>query len=463
MILSQVWILDRYSWPSPVEMGLDRSQSDAIRAALTRKVAVIQGPPGTGKTYIGLKIVQVLLRNSRYWRPVSTAAEAAKVPQPSPILIICYTNHALDQFLVGIARFTRKIVRIGGQSKCEELDPFNLREWKKRARNARTRAPHISSWLYKTRDRLNEQLRTISDHRHVMKVVISQGIVHERTLQAAKIINSNMLAKLKAAVPHVSGSLIHHWLGVERPELLTRLLSTFTEEHKRRRPPPAEAEPQHADNTQPETELGEEDQWEKEDIDEILGQRLIDDEAPVVSARAAPAPIRKRPEANVEVEFGYLTSGISSSIQDITAQLEDAEVEVEIKWHLGSLKSAMEKSLAVITKLLEIAPDVGGTELSVLHSQDFYRASYEDRWRMYATWKKQLLELMAEKEAELVEEQRAISCELRDVEMLDTAQMLRAADIVGITTTGAAKQRALLEHLKCRIGDFFLLIVIKYN
>lgn len=43
-------------------------------------------PPG--KTYVGLKIVRALLDN-KAWGP------------KSPILVVCYTNHALDQFLEG--------------------------------------------------------------------------------------------------------------------------------------------------------------------------------------------------------------------------------------------------------------------------------------------------------------------------------------------------------------------------
>lgn len=45
-----------------------------------------------GKTYVGLKIVQALLRNESVWQ-ISA--------QKFPILVVCYTNHALDQFLEG--------------------------------------------------------------------------------------------------------------------------------------------------------------------------------------------------------------------------------------------------------------------------------------------------------------------------------------------------------------------------
>ncbi|KAJ6003535.1 hypothetical protein N7522_006227 [Penicillium canescens] len=110
------------STPEPIDLlklqtqtGLDHGQCQGLIAALTREYALIQGPPGTGKSYVGVKLVQVLLE----------IKEKAKL---GPILVICYTNHALDQFLkhlldVGI----QKIIRIGGRSQATELEGKNLR------------------------------------------------------------------------------------------------------------------------------------------------------------------------------------------------------------------------------------------------------------------------------------------------------------------------------------------------
>ncbi|XP_009952265.1 PREDICTED: NFX1-type zinc finger-containing protein 1-like [Leptosomus discolor] len=87
-----VHVLDPKQWLSMETLRLDESQMQALSLALTKELAIIQGPPGTGKTYVGLKIVQALLTNKHVWQ--STV-------QKSPILIVCYTNHALDQFLEG--------------------------------------------------------------------------------------------------------------------------------------------------------------------------------------------------------------------------------------------------------------------------------------------------------------------------------------------------------------------------
>ncbi|XP_050350875.1 NFX1-type zinc finger-containing protein 1-like isoform X2 [Nymphalis io] len=105
-------VLDKDQWPSEKSFGLNESQMDAYNFALTREFAVIQGPPGTGKTFLGIKIASTLLRN------VSL--------EGTPMLLICYTNHALDQFLEGILKVTNSIVRLGSQSKSKILEPYNL-------------------------------------------------------------------------------------------------------------------------------------------------------------------------------------------------------------------------------------------------------------------------------------------------------------------------------------------------
>ena len=95
--------------------NLDRGQCQALVAALTREFAYIQGPPGTGKTYLGVQLMQVLL----------ACKSKGKL---GPVIVVCYTNHALDQFLehlieVGI----EKLIRIGGQSQSAILEGKNLR------------------------------------------------------------------------------------------------------------------------------------------------------------------------------------------------------------------------------------------------------------------------------------------------------------------------------------------------
>ncbi|KXZ51993.1 hypothetical protein GPECTOR_10g1015 [Gonium pectorale] len=84
---------------------LDPSQRAALQACLSQRVALVQGPPGTGKTFVGVLLCDALLRHSS-----------------ETILVVCYTNHALDQFLEALLdKGITDVVRIGGRSKSEAV------------------------------------------------------------------------------------------------------------------------------------------------------------------------------------------------------------------------------------------------------------------------------------------------------------------------------------------------------
>jgi hypothetical protein len=93
----------------------DESQQKAFEMALTQSVSLIQGPPGTGKTRVGIATVRALL-----------------VPKEAKVLVICFTNHALDCFLEGLLDagvHKEAILRFGGRTtspRVEELSLFKL-------------------------------------------------------------------------------------------------------------------------------------------------------------------------------------------------------------------------------------------------------------------------------------------------------------------------------------------------
>lgn len=107
-------VLQPNTWPTKEDLGLNESQFEAYKLALTHEFAVIQGPPGTGKTYLGVKVAETLLKNLQTDRKYCL------------MLVICYTNHALDQFLEHILNVTDSIVRIGGQSRNEAMEKISL-------------------------------------------------------------------------------------------------------------------------------------------------------------------------------------------------------------------------------------------------------------------------------------------------------------------------------------------------
>ena len=143
-------VLQCDAWPPVRKLPLNSSQLEALRTAITTEFSVIQGPPGTGKTYVGARIVRCLLENRRVWDPYFI----------SPMLMVCYTNHALDQFLEKVLEFLPKdrIIRVGGRCKSEDLEDCNLKRFTYQHR------------LYDKRDELrykmqanNEEMKTLKE------------------------------------------------------------------------------------------------------------------------------------------------------------------------------------------------------------------------------------------------------------------------------------------------------------
>ena len=96
---------------------LDESQLNAVRCALLSKIALIQGPRGTGKSTYLYNNSNILLQ---------------KLNPESQILVVCYTNHALNSFIENILKYTDDVIRIGGRCKNEKVKKKALNSTKVR-------------------------------------------------------------------------------------------------------------------------------------------------------------------------------------------------------------------------------------------------------------------------------------------------------------------------------------------
>ncbi|CDW91038.1 UNKNOWN [Stylonychia lemnae] len=98
--------------------NFDQNQANALNTCMFKELAIIQGPPGTGKTYVGEHFVRILMETKQFWKK-----------DKGPILLVCYTNHALDQFLNLIKKYTKNFVRIGGRSQDESLKNHSIQQF----------------------------------------------------------------------------------------------------------------------------------------------------------------------------------------------------------------------------------------------------------------------------------------------------------------------------------------------
>ncbi|KAJ3564153.1 hypothetical protein NPX13_g7945 [Xylaria arbuscula] len=131
---------------------LDEAQHAAVLKSLKSSVAVIQGPPGTGKSYVGALIAKILLDD-----PCTR------------ILVIAYTNHALDQFMEDIIKMGVPMdimTRLGSKYSPataplvfeKQFQPYNF----KRSIEANIRLFRLKDELNEARDKLNESFQKLT-------------------------------------------------------------------------------------------------------------------------------------------------------------------------------------------------------------------------------------------------------------------------------------------------------------
>lgn len=99
---------------TPKTVNLDEAQSSSLLMGLKQRVGLIQGPPGTGKSFIGAILAKIFHDTSKR------------------ILVVTYTNHALDQFLEDLLKIgipPESMVRLGGKS-TPRTQPLGLSEQK---------------------------------------------------------------------------------------------------------------------------------------------------------------------------------------------------------------------------------------------------------------------------------------------------------------------------------------------
>jgi hypothetical protein len=104
----------------------------------------------TGKTFIGSLIAQIIRDNS-----------------DESILCVCYTNHALDQFLEHmLKRGEKRLVRIGGRTKSEALKKYELKALSQKERSlsvsdADRRMRSVVAQMHQCKDEITELLQTL--------------------------------------------------------------------------------------------------------------------------------------------------------------------------------------------------------------------------------------------------------------------------------------------------------------
>ncbi|XP_041040924.1 NFX1-type zinc finger-containing protein 1-like [Carcharodon carcharias] len=378
----------------------DRSQLKALQKALKREFALIQGPPGTGKSFLGLKLVELLLHNQSLWQNNDG--------NHSPILIVCKTKHALEQFLEGILEFKPTgIARIGGYPRNKKLQMFSLEA---------LRRDTLQKILTPTQRRrfkeLKEKIESIKeDIMYCCKILklLPEGILHEKELEPEMKLDMKEFGLTSIPLDNMEEMVILKWLKI--PSHLWPQNGTERGISHRRQ----EAESNRyfsycPSDKSPSTEFNCRYRAGEDDEDEV--------EFDLDSSDPCDPPCNA--EQWAREKFAYTTDTDTSDT--------DA---VRIREYLAD-QSIMGKE-------------------EVWNIEDVWELNLDDRWRLYRKWK---LAYEEKFQASLNENLCLYEKEAQDLSELiveEDIMILKTTDVLGMTTTGAAKYRALLQKIKPRI------------
>ena len=329
----------------------------------------------SGKTYVGLKIVRALLDNRHVW-------EAEK---KSAMLMVCYTNHALDQFLEGVLKFQQTgIIRVGGRSSSESLQRFNLQEYTTSSDIKR----RIKVEMTKCQDAFERATYRLANSKH--KILNLKDLQH--------CVGRSHFDQLKAEENtfNLQGrSVIQSWLGLKHSGMASSLqgeplAQSLTNENDFTIDDASEDTEQHIEVDK--------------DADIIQNQRLLG-------------------------ENQFQPVGEQKNANQRKAQLSGLS-----KDHLKVLRGE--------SKLQPLAP------AQVANVSHVWRLSTEDRWRLYLFWLRIFQHNCREEISRKSKEYESICKRFTEVKDHEELQALREAVVIGMTTTGAAKYRAILEEIK---------------
>ncbi|XP_060899287.1 NFX1-type zinc finger-containing protein 1 isoform X2 [Labrus mixtus] len=414
--------LNPKAWPKMEALGLDESQMKAVHLALTKELAIIQGPPGTGKTYVGLKIAQALLTNEVLWRDDQV-----------PMLVVCYTNHALDQFLEGIHRFLNgDIVRVGGRSSSEILKPFILRELIHSKSLKRAMPSHLGFAKHEIYEQLEMEEEKIQAQTLKMECCL-KGVLHENFLMGC--ISSTHWTSLHQQ-PIYDGfdmwsqkksSPMMEWLGLGSITILQGETENATG-YEDPDPDPEEAMFFHEDDF---IEITEE-------ADMILADRLIDDSIGPKELRKGQKE-RDMQQAAREMEAMMLNMNLGQA--EIQPQQGEGEWEVQ--------REERKRIMKYIKKELRGTSSMSETEEKAVVG--IWALSIKDRWRLYRLWLARYREELYKGVQECEHAYQNAVDRLTEVKDHERLCVLRTAKVIGMTTTGAAKYRKLLQEVRPRL------------
>ncbi|KAG6452108.1 NFX1-type zinc finger-containing protein 1 [Manduca sexta] len=381
------------TWPSMEEFNLDESQYNAFIHALTHEFAVIQGPPGTGKTFIGLKITKALLDN-------------LEDVDGCLMLVLCYTNHALDQFLEGILNFTTSVARIGGQSKSENMVNINLNNLRA---NVSRHSPTNKLYFEQKADvdvSSNEFRNGV-----LLLNILNNGVLAYNCIKD----RAPALQLLGEYYGNTTGDIMFLWLFEHSHQFISTI---------------EECLEKYQDNEETEEVKEEINKRKKllidyDDCDDKTLNKILKSE---------------------ELQTTFSLQNAESKLKEMILFYKGNKVQDELSRRRLAIEIQVLDSQVSMFKIMSQSKS-RRVNRRINHHTNFQYISAEDRWALYFEWIEPLVETIRDNVAVL---QRSLAPKITTLEesrMLTDLEVLKNRRVVAMTTSGAARLRKLIKAL----------------
>lgn len=360
---------------------------------------------GTGKTYIGLRIVEVLLANTSQW----------------PILIVCYTNHALDQFLEGILKFCddNELVRIGGKSQCPALEQYNLSTIKSEMKSKRK----VPTFIHHGRAESHYQLKLIQNEISDLEKNIehiSDTVLGDELLRVILTLNREHYSQLlELANDRALNVAILNWLGYRiRTDTGRQINNAFNL----------------FDDIDDGFIIDDEPEMDEEYVRALEEERFIDGSGSDDEDNDDEKVIRKT--------YRGTTRPINFNNVVPMNHVEDADGFQQVTKNRKSFKQQINKEIKKSEKMTEEHAKAVGNINALLPN---------DRWNLYRLWVKLYVHGF-ESQIKIFRDQYRIEClRYNGLRKQEDIEIVKKAKIIGMTTTGAAKYRHIIDGTKPKI------------
>ena len=363
--------------------------------------------------------MQILLHNKDLWWRTGN--------RPKPILMICFTNHALDQFLdlcIKECHLNSGVVRIGGRCKSPNLEHFLLRKIKQSIKEERK---VDSSIFYQLKDQqknlknLQQRINTEISYQQLC----DEGLLKLKAL--AQIVPPQYLSQFSS-----DGQLLA-WLGFtdlnalnesssQNKEALVNNQEDFEEEQ----------------NTEAAAAVDIEEENEEDDDDE---ERLLDED--IIEVKAS-----KKSNKNNEKDVGFktqVTDYIADKPELIFTEKEIKEIFNKNDSEWVTVGSTQNNEIKYFKKILSYNADRD------IMTHDLWCLRIDDRLALYKHWSNEFRNIFRETIETLKNEYNKISTEINELRMQEDRMVMQNSFIIAMTTTGSARYHNILKDIGPKI------------